>query len=717
MQYYLEDRMKFGRGFGKKVVKYRMVILVVSLLLLIPSVFGYLNTHINYDMLTYLPDTMETMKGQDLLLKDFHKGGFTIVVTENMSKSDVSRMAKKYKTIKHVDSVVNLQDVIDPSVPRSMYPEKVREDFDNENASMIVVFFNRSTSDEGSLNAIKEIRKVSTKQCYVSGMSACVQDLKALCEQEEAKYVFIAVILSLIAMMLLLDSYLAPFLFLASIGMAIMYNLGSNIFMGEISYVTKAIAAVLQLGVTMDYSIFLWHSYEERLDKGEEDLKAMANAIDDTLVSVAGSSITTIAGFLALCFMTYTMGRDLGIVMAKGVVFGVLASVTVLPSLMMLFNKLLKKTRHRGLIPNTEKLAHGLTARYGVYILIFCVLLFPAIYGYNHDNTVYDFAKILNGSQGLSEEQAPFLKANDKLEEDFHIGTTHMVIADANLSSKKGYAMSKDMENVKGVENVLGLDAFTGTAIPKEILPNEITDAMIAKGHQLIMVNSNYKVSTDACNTQIKTLKKVVAKYDPTAKVIGEGPATMDLINLTAKDFRVVNIISIAAVFLIILIVLRSVTLPFILVAVIEFAIYVNLGTSGFTGLELAFIVPVCISTIQLGSTVDYAILTSTRYKTERMAGKAKREAVMIASSTSMPSVITSAVGFFTATFGVSLYSDIGVISVLCGLMARGAIISMLTVIFILPSMLMAFDKLICKTTGGLRDIYKKEKKQVVQEA
>ena len=699
---------------GEKVVKHRTLILLISLFLLIPAAIGYLSTGINYDMLSYLPKDMETMKGQDLLLKEFGKGGFSIVVTENMSKKDVAGVVSEYKKIKHVDSVLDLNKVINPSVPRSMYPELIRKHFDNKNASMVVVFFNTSTSDSGSLEAIKEIRSVSTKNCYVSGMTACIQDLKSLCEGEELKYVVIAVILSLLAMMVLLDSYVAPVIFLLCIGMAILYNMGSNIFFGEISYITQAIAAVLQLGVTMDYSIFLWHSYMENLDEGEDDELAMSQAVNDTLVSVTGSSITTVAGFLALCFMTYTMGLDLGIVMAKGVILGVISSVTILPSMLLFFRKILKKTRHKTLIPDTHNLAKGLTSRYGLYIIIFLLLAGPAIYGYEKNNVVYDFEKILNGRQGLSVHQAPFLEANKKLEEHFHIGTTHMIIADAELSGEKGSAMTKDIEKVPGVKNVLGADAFLGSALPKELLPNEIKNSLLSDKHQMIMVNSEYKVSTSKCNSQIDEINKITEKYDKSAKVIGEGPAMKDLINLTGNDFKVVNIISIIAVFFIIMFVLKSVTLPIILVAVIEFAIYVNLGISGYTGLELAFIVPVCISTIQLGSTVDYAILTSTRYKTERMGGSNKRNAIITAAATSMPSIITSAAGFFTATFGVGLYSDVGVISTICILMARGALISMATVILILPAMLMAFDKIICKTTLGMGDLYKKSEGYMV---
>ena len=690
-------------GFGSKVVKARYVILVIGLLLLVPSFFGMQATKINYDMLTYLPDSIETMKGQDMLLHDFGKGGFSIVVTENMKTDEVSHLKSEIGKVDHVDSVLNLQEVLNPAVPQSMYPDKVRENLKNPNASMIVVFFDTSTSSEESMNAVAQIRKLSTKDCFVSGMTAMVLDLKNLCETEESKYILVAVLLSLAVMMLLLDSFVVPFIFLVSIGMAILYNLGSNIVFGEISYVTKAIAAVLQLGVTMDYSIFLWHSYMEHLDRGISRKEAMGQAIDATLVSVTGSSITTVAGFLALCFMTYKMGMDLGLVMAKGCVFGVICSVTVLPSLIMIFSGVLEKTRHRSLIPDCSKIAHGLTSRYGIYLVIFGLVFLPAIYGYMHENVTYDFTDMMGHDSGLKASQIQFMTANDKLEKDFDIGTTHMIIADRNLAPKDGRAMSEKLEDLSGVKNVLGVDALTGTAIPREFLPDQVTKSLYAKDHQLILVNSAYKVSTDNCNTQIDQINRVVHQYDKSAKVIGEGPATKDLIEITNHDFKVVNLISMAMVFLIILLVLRSVSLPFILIAAIEFAIYVNLGIPGFTGTKLPFIIPVCVSTIQLGSTVDYAILMSTRYKTERAAGKKKREAVEIASATSIPSILVSALGFFAATFGVGLYSNVGLISQLCNMMARGAIISMATVILVLPSLLMALDGLVIRSTKGLK--------------
>ncbi|MDD6155368.1 MAG: MMPL family transporter [Eubacteriales bacterium] len=697
---------------GKPVVKCRYIILIVSLILLIPSVIGMRATRVNYDMLTYLPEDMETMKGQKLLQKDFGKGAFSLIVVENMKSEQIEKTASDIKKIDHVESVINLEKVIDPNVPISMYPEQVRKNFHKQGATILAVFFDTDTSAEPTINAITQIRNTVSKNCYVSGMSALVTDLKAMCEAEEAKYVGVAVLLALAAMMLLLDSYVVPFIFLLSIGVAILFNMGSNIIFGEISYITKAIAAVLQLAVTMDYSIFLWHSYTENLEKYDNRNDAMAAAIDNTLVSVTGSSVTTIAGFLALCAMSYTMGKDLGLVMAKGCLLGVIVSVTVLPSMILLMHKVLMRTRHKALLPDVSIIADKILNHYVIYLIIFAVLLVPAIIGYNNENVIYDFSKTVGSAKTLPADQTRFLTANEKLRKDFNIETTHMIIADADLSAKDGAVMSKDIEDVDGVQTVLGIDALTGGTIPREILPQELTDSLIAKGHQLIMVNSSYKVSTDECNKQIDKINQIVAKYDKTAKVIGEGPATKDLINLTSKDFKVVSWISIAAVFVIILLVLRSFSLPFILVAVIEFAIYINLGIPGYTHLELPFIVPVLISTIQLGSTVDYAILFTTRFKTERIAGHTKHESIEIAAKTCIPSILVSALGFFAATFGVAVYSNIEIISTLCSMMARGALISMICVILVLPALLMALDKVICKTTNGMRDIYKRDAEQ-----
>lgn len=692
--------------FGKAVVKLRHAILVIALILIIPSAIGMAKTHVNYDMLSYLPDDMESVKGQDLLMDEFHKGGFSILVLENMKTDDVTKLKKDIEKVDHVESIVNLQDVVNPSIPISMYPKVVQDNINNKNATMLVTFYDTGISDEHTLNAVDQIRKMSNKDTYVAGMTSMVLDLKNIAETEEIKYVAVAVALSLLVMMLLLDSYVAPFLFLLSIGLAILYNMGSNIMFGEISYITKAIAAVLQLGVTMDYSIFLWHSYMEKLDDGIEPKPAMAEAINATLISVTGSSVTTIAGFLALCFMTYKMGMDLGLVMAKGVVFGVVCSVTVLPVMILFFTKTLQKTRHKTLIPSADRLSHKLTSRYGIYILCFGLLLAPALYGYAHTNTSYDLTKMVVGDgKDIDKEMVPFYTANKKLSKDFGINTSYIIIADANMSAKDGRAMSEEIKDVKGVKSVLGVDGMLGSAIPRNMLPDELNTSMRSDKHQMILVNSKYRISTDEVNRQVTQVNSIVHKYDKNGSVIGEAPSTKDLIQLTSKDFQVVNWISIGLVFLIIFFVLRSISLPFILILVIELAIYINMGICGFTGVELPFLVPVCVTTIQLGSTVDYAILMSTRYKTERMGGLSKRESIDIAVRTSLPSIMTSALGFFASTFGVSKYSNVYLISTMCSLMARGAIISMITVIFLLPSMLMAFDRIICKTTRGMKGL------------
>lgn len=692
--------------FGKAVVKLRHAILVIALILIIPSAIGMAKTHVNYDMLSYLPSDMESVKGQDLLMDEFHKGGFSILVLENMKTDDVTKLKKDIEKVDHVESIVNLQDVVNPSIPISMYPKVVQDNIDNKNATMLVTFYDTGISDEHTLNAVDQIRKMSNKDTYVAGMTSMVLDLKNIAETEEIKYVAVAVALSLLVMMLLLDSYVAPFLFLLSIGLAILYNMGSNIMFGEISYITKAIAAVLQLGVTMDYSIFLWHSYMEKLDDGIEPKPAMAEAINATLISVTGSSVTTIAGFLALCFMTYKMGMDLGLVMAKGVVFGVVCSVTVLPVMILFFTRTLQKTRHKTLIPSADRLSHKLTSRYGIYILCFGLLLAPALYGYSHTNTSYDLTKMVVGDgTDIDKEMVPFYTANKKLSKDFGINTSYIIIADANMSAKDGRAMSEEIKDVKGVKSVLGVDGMLGSAIPRNMLPDELNTSMRSDKHQMILVNSKYRISTDEVNRQVTQVNSIVHKYDKNGSVIGEAPSTKDLIQLTSKDFQVVNWISIGLVFLIIFFVLRSISLPFILILVIELAIYINMGICGFTGVELPFLVPVCVTTIQLGSTVDYAILMSTRYKTERMGGLSKRESIDIAVRTSLPSIMTSALGFFASTFGVSKYSNVYLISTMCSLMARGAIISMITVIFLLPSMLMAFDRIICKTTRGMKGL------------
>lgn len=682
--------------FGKAVVKSRVVILIVALALMIPSALGMIFTRVNYDMLNYLPDNLDTVKGQEYLMDDFGKGAFSFIIVENMEEKDVVKLENKIKKVDHVDTVLWYADIADLSVPMDVLPSAVKDAFNAGDSTMIAVFFDTSTSADETMDAITEIRGITGEQCFVSGMSAMVTDMRELAEREEAIYVAIAVILSVVVMMLFMDSFLIPFIFLASIGMSILLNMGTNYFFGEISYITKALAAVLQLAVTMDYSIFLWHSYEEQKKLHVDHKEAMANAINETVLSVFGSSITTVAGFIALCFMSFTLGRDLGIVMAKGVVLGVLGCITTLPAMILVFDKPLEKTSHRSLIPDTKKLAGGIVKIFPVFLIIFLVVLAPAFYGYQQtNNEVY-----YNISQSLPKDMANVI-ANTKLEDDFGIGTTHMVLSDSKLDSKKGYKMVDELKKVKGVKYVLGLKSLIGRTIPEDMIPESVTDVLKSDKWELMLINSEYKPATDNVAKQIKTLNNIIKKYDKKGLLIGEASCVNDMIDVTNVDFRVVNIISIIAIFLIILFVEKSISLPFILVAVIETAIFINLGLPHYLGDSLPFIAPICISTIQLGATVDYAILMTTRYKKERSSGNDKRTAVTTALSTSIPSIIVSALGLFAATFGVAVYSDVDMIGSLCALMARGAIISMFCVILILPAMLMLFDKIIAKTTLG----------------
>ncbi len=681
--------------FGKKIVKWRVPIIITAVLLLIPSILGMANTRINYDMLDYLPDDIDTVKGQDILLEDFGKGAFSLVIVEGMETKDISAMNRKIEKVDHVENVIWYDSLADISIPMELIPEKYYDVFNKGDATLLAIFFDTSTSADETMEAIAEIRKIAGKSCHVAGMSALVTDLKELCEKEEPVYVAIAVALACVAMMIFLDSYILPFIFLASIGMAILWNLGSNFFLGEISYITKALSAVLQLGVTMDYSIFLWHSYsEQKIRFGGDSQRAMAHAISHTISSVVGSSVTTVAGFIALCFMSFTLGRDLGIVMAKGVIFGVIGCVTTLPSLILIFDKAIEKTRHKPLIPKTEKFADFVTKHSKVFLIIFIIALIPALYGYRNTKTYYDLSETLP-------KDMKYVVANTKLRDEFDMASTHMILADADMSHTDSVAMMKEIEQVNGVKAALGFDSLVGGMVPEEILPDSITGILKSDKYQLYLVSSKYKVASDEVNRQVSEINKIIKKYDKNAMLIGEAPCTKDLITITDKDFKVVNAISIIAIFIIIAIVLKSPTLPVILVAVIEFAIFINLGIPFYTGTELPFVAPICISTIQLGATVDYAILMTTRYKRERHGGKSKKDAISLSLSSSIPSVLVSAIGFFTATFGVGLYSDIDMISSMCNLMARGAIISVLAVIFILPSMFMMFDKAICKTSKG----------------
>lgn len=689
-------------NFSKAVVKHRKLILILTLILMIPSVLGYIGTRVNYDMLTYLPKDMDTTIGQEELMNDFDKGAYALIVTENMGQSECTRLQDRLEEIDHVTTVIGYGTVANGQIPSELLPEKLTNEFIKDGSSIIAVFLDTSTSSDDAMDSIREIRSVCGKECYVSSLSSMVTDLKDLCEKEEPIYVAIAVILSLLTMMLLLDSFLAPFVFLASIGMMIVLNLGTNIFLGEISYITKALSAVLQLAVTMDYSIFLWHSYNEQLEKEEDNLKAMENAVSATITSVIGSSITTIAGFIALCFMSFTLGKDLGIVMAKGVVFGVIGCVTVLPSLILLFDKVLQKTKHRSLIPDVSKLSKNIVKHSVIYLILFVIALYPSIYSYQKAND-----EVYYNLQVTMPADMDFAVANSKLQENFDIASTHLLLVDANLSPSLTKQMAKEMELVDGVKYVLGLDSIVGNSIPQELIPSKLKQDLVSDNWQMLVINSSYGVATDEVNNQINTLNSILKKYDERGMLIGEAPCMKDMVEVTSKDFQVVNAVSIILVFIIIALVEKSISLPFILITVIEFAIFINLGMPHWLGQSMPFIAPTCVSTIQLGATVDYAILMTTRYKSERISGMDKKEAITIALKTSIPSVLVSGFGLFMATFGVAFYSEIDIIKSICTLIARGALVSMGCVILLLPAMLVLFDKLVIHTTLDMRKINK----------
>ena len=683
---------------SKAVVKHRVLILIVALLLLVPSVLGMANTRINYDMLDYLPEDMDTVVGQNELLADFGKGAFSLIVVEDMPAKDVAALRKRIEAVEHVDSAVWYDSLTDLSVPMEILPEKIYNEFNNGNATMLAVFFDSSTSADVTMDAIREIREIAGRQCFVTGMSALVTDLKDLCEQEEPIYVALAVACACLAMMLLLDSWLAPLIFLASIGICIVINLGSNYFLGEISYITKALSAVLQLAVTMDYSIFLWNSYNEQRTHIEDKNEAMAKAIHETFVSVLGYSITTIAGFIALCFMSFTMGRDLGIVMAKGVLLGVIGCVTVLPSLILLFDRPLQRTRHKALIRNANGFARKITKAFPVFLAVFVALAIPAYMGYakTNEEVYYDMGQCLP-------QDIDYVIAHSKLADDFDIASTHMLLVDANLPSRDVRNMKREMEQVDGVKYVLSLESVVGSRVPEEVLPDSVRSILKSDRWELMLINSEYKVASDAVNDQIDSLNAILKKYDPSGMLIGEAPCTKDMIETTGHDFQVVNLFSIIAIFVIILLVEKSLSLPVILIAVIELAIFINLGLPHYLGQSLPFIAPICISTIQLGATVDYAILMTTRYKAERVSGKSKYEAVSTALATSVPSIIVSGMGLFAATFGVAVYSNIDIVSSMCMLMARGALISVVCVILMLPAFLMLLDGVVRHTTLNMK--------------
>ncbi len=682
-------------NFGKKVVKYRVLILIGSVLLLIPATLGYLHTRVNYDVLTYLPDDIETMQGQDILVNDFNTGAFSMFIVDGMEDKDVSALKANIEQVDHVERVLWYDSVADIRVPRSMLPDKFYEIFNSDSGTMMAIFFNEGTSADGTMDAIAEIRSLAGKQCFLSGMSAVVTDTKNLAEKETPVYVLIAVILAVLVLAITMNSFFVPLLFMFSIGMAIVYNLGSNYFFGEISYITKALAAVLQLGVTLDYSIFLMHSYEEQQVRYDGDKhRAMAHAISQTFSSILGSSITTIAGFIALCFMTFTLGLDIGIVMVKGVILGVFACVTILPSMILCCDKLIEKTKHKPFLPDIGRLSDKVTKRYKVYVLLFLILLFPAIYGNNHTQVYYNLDETLP-------KDLPSIIANEKLKEDYDMNTTHMILVDSSVPASDTRKMIHDMEQLDGVKWVLGLDALIGPDIPQDMIPASVTEALKNDEYQLMLVNSEYKVATDQVNAQIKELNQILHSYDEGGMLIGEGPLTADLIDITDKDFKTVSAVSIGIIFLIILILFKSISLPVILVSVIEFAIFINMGIPYYIGTKLPFVASIVIGTIQLGSTVDYAILMTTRYKRERNHGAEKYDAITTAHRVSAQSIMVSALSFFAATIGVGVYSNIDMISSLCILMARGALISMVVVIFVLPSVFMVFDKVIVKTSKG----------------
>ncbi len=676
--------------FGRKVVQLRILILLISIALLIPSFLGYVGTRVNYDILSYLPKDIETMVGQDILVEEFGTGAFSMFIVEGMEAKEVVRLKEEIEQIEHVEKVVWYDTVMDISIPMEMMPEEIYRAFNSGDATMMAIIFDETTSADGTMEAIEDIRRVAGRSCFLSGMSAVVTDTKNLSEKEAPIYVCIAVLLSCLVLSLTMDSFLIPFLFLLSIGMAILYNLGSNIFLGEISYITKALSAVLQLGVTMDYSIFLWHSYQEKIPEAADNKEAMAKAIGETITSVVSSSLTTVAGFIALCFMSFTLGMDLGVVMAKGVVFGVATCVTILPSMILVFDKALEKTKHKALLPDLKGIGEFVTRHYRVFILLFAAMLFPAIFGYRNTKVYY------NLDETLPKDLASII-ANDKLNEKFDMNATHMLLLSADLPGREVKSMTEELKAVDGINWVLGLNAVKGDMIPEEMVPDSLKGALESDNWQLLLIGSQYKVASEEVNDQCSRISAVCKSYDSRGMLVGEAPCTKDLIEITDQDFKTVSVVSIGVIFVIIFLVFKSAALPVILVSVIEMAIFVNMGIPYYTGTQIPFIASVVIGTIQLGATVDYAILMTTRYRKERYGGVSRKEAVAIACQSSVKSIVVSALSFFAATFGVGLYSNIDMISSLCTLMARGALVSMVSVIFILPSMFMVFDRIIIR--------------------
>lgn len=691
---------------GKLVVKYRKLILILAVVLIIPAFIGFLNTRVNYDMLNYLPASMDTVKGQQAMLDEFHKGAFSMIITENLSSSEQASLETKIKAVDHVDTVLGFGTLNNANIPSEILPDNIYEKFHKGNESLIAVFFDTSTSADETIQAVKDIRNIVDDKAHVSGMSAFVLDLRELINEEQIVYIIIAVILALIVMFAFLDNWLIPVLFLASIGIMILINLGTNQILGEISYITKSLAAILQLAVTMDYSIFLWHSFREEQTKGTSSNDAMISAIKKTMSSVFGSSATTVAGFIALCFMSFTLGIDLGIVMAKGVILGVIGSVTVLPALILTFNNLLAKLDHKPLLPSFKKVSNLIVKFFPIFIIVFVAIIPPFLYGYQktNENVYYTLSDSVP-------QDMKFAVANKKLSEDFGLSNVHMILANANLSQAEASQMSQELQQIDGIKSVLGLETLLGDRMPAEVLPEELTSLLESEHYKMLLAVSEHHTATPEMTAEIEAINKTIKSYDNGALLVGEAGLTEDLIEVTSNDFAIVNAVSIIAIFIIILIVTRSISLPVILITVIESAIFINLGLSHFIGERLSFIAPIAISTIQLGATVDYAILMTTRYNRERLEGKDKKEAARIALKTSIPSIIISGTVLFAATVGVAIYSRADMISSLTMLMARGAIISIFAVPCFLPPLLILADPIIIRTTIGMRKLTKQPAK------
>lgn len=680
--------------FGKWIAKHKVIIVIISMLLLIPSFLGMAATRVNYDILSYLPESLETVEGQDIMVDEFGMGAFSMVVVEDMELKDVAALKEKFQNVEHVKDVLWYDSVADLSIPVSMIPEKFKDGFFNGDATMMIALFDNTTSSDAAMEAVSDMRKIANEQCFISGMSGVVTDIKNLALEEMPIYVVIAACLSLLALLLAMDSLVIPVLFLLSVGLAVVYNLGTNIFFGEVCYITKSLTAVLQLGVTMDYSIFLLNSFENYKKKYDSKDRAMAHAIADTFKSVAGSSVTTIAGFLALCVMTFALGRDMGIVMAKGVVIGVICCITTLPAMILVFDGVIEKTKHKPLVKSLDKASGFITKHYKVWLLVFLVMLYPAVYGNNHTQIYYNIDKSLPATLDSN-------VSNEKLKEDFDMSTVHMILLKNGLDSKEKTQMLDQIDKVDGVKWSLGMNSLIGPTFPESMIPSNIKKMLQSDNYEVQFVCSEYSSATDECNAQLDAIQKIVKKYSPESMVIGEAPLMKDLQDTTNVDLQRVNILSMAAIFLIILFVFKSISLPFILLFVIEFAIFVNMAIPYYQGVTLPFVASIVIGAIQLGATVDYAILMTSNYQKQRHLGKTKKDSISIAHKFSMKSIIVSGCSFFAATFGVALYSKVDMIGAICTLLARGAVISTVVVLLVLPAMFMVFDPIIVHTSKG----------------